>query len=363
MADRSTRRARPPPRRGISAQTTTAGPSPATSADEVVNRVAKAMNADDRMAQVGRLVRETQGNADARAGLRRAMADAVSREFMSPSEAGTTGEKAIKANRYKGVVSDLAPVLRLAFEPKKMETFTNVADDLDRANRSVSGSKLAGGSDTTQNAAQIVKHGGGHGGQARSLLGAVVTGAMGGHLFHGFEGALAGGGLGGLTYLLNTVRAAGIHDVQHLVSDALLNPDRARLYMHRTPMGDTMGQRAAGILRRSLLTYPAAVTTPSGAQQRAAGGRVDDEAVQPASPPLSSLPPLPAFLRLCNQPRDVVDARIKQMLEPQAPRADGKRDGAVDLRAIGDHDRAVAEHGRRQHAARNAVRGLHVTAR
>ncbi len=252
----------------------------ATSSDEVVNRVWRAMNADDRVAQVGRLVKETQDNRDARAGLRRAMADGLSREFMSQTEAGTSGEKAIKANRFKELVSDLGPVLGLAYDPGEMQTFRDVADDLDRTNRSISGSKLPGGSDSIQNQEQIAKHGGGHGaGQARSLLSAVVTGAMGGHLLHGhgLEGALYGGGLGGLSHMLNTVRAAGIHDVQHFVSDALQNPARARQYVNRVPLNDQGGRAAAGILRRSLMTYPAAITANRDPQpqQRAAGGRVE----------------------------------------------------------------------------------------
>jgi hypothetical protein len=54
---------------------------------------------------------------------------------------------------------------------------------------------------------------------------------MGGHI----PGGVAGAGSAAALYGLSTLRAAGLSKVDAMFRDALLNPDRARYYLAKSP--------------------------------------------------------------------------------------------------------------------------------
>jgi hypothetical protein len=92
-----------------------------------------------------------------------------------------------------------------------------------------------------------------------SLMVAMIEGARLGFEHHGIVGA-AGGAVaaGALPYLMGTMRAAGMGKANALVRDALLNPERARVYLSKMPASADSGKflGLASSIRRQLIGTP-----------------------------------------------------------------------------------------------------------
>jgi hypothetical protein len=187
---------------------------------DTVKAVKSALGAGNPAAAMAGLVRRVSGDPDALAGLRRAVVDLMRRDLTGNAEAGTTGLAAWKSDAFQGFLKQHRPALRSVFADDQLAAMKAVADDLRRANRSVAGSRLPGGSDTAQNAAAMAR-------RPASALWHLMLGAMGG----GVGGELAGvgsaaGGFAGA--LLQLGREAGLKKLDALLTEALLNPSLAR---------------------------------------------------------------------------------------------------------------------------------------
>ncbi|HEV7436322.1 MAG TPA: hypothetical protein VGO22_15845, partial [Pseudorhizobium sp.] len=142
---------------------------------------------------------------------------------------GTSGANLIKADAFQTFVKQSEQALRMAgLTDEQLRTMKNLAADLHQANRSVSSTKIPGGSDTMQNAlaAEAVGRGG-------SLLSRVLGNAAlaGGGGFLGGPVGMILGGTGGI--VATAMRQAGLSRIDELVIDALLNPERARMLMQK----------------------------------------------------------------------------------------------------------------------------------
>lgn len=159
---------------------------------------------------------------DAQAGLKRATLDYLKQRFISNTEAGDTGLGLLKSDQFQTFVREKRAALLPVFDKEGVDTLQALAADLRRANRSIAGAKLPGGSNTTQDTLAATK------GQAVSVLRYLVasgTGAGAGATVGGPMGAIAGTAA---VELMAMARRAGMRKVDALLTEAMLDPALAR---------------------------------------------------------------------------------------------------------------------------------------
>jgi hypothetical protein len=198
-----------------------------------VDAVASVLRSGDREQKFRELVGMVSGDTDARAGLQRALVEYINRNLKGTAEAGDTGQTLIKSDAFQKWAGRNKAALRQLFTSDQIEAISSVAADLRRANRSIAGSKLPGGSNTPQDVAAMEKHGG-----KSSFLGTLLAAEAGGAILEGATGGhsaiLRGAGIAG-TALMNAVRSSGLRKVDDLVSEAMLHPPLARELIAKVP--------------------------------------------------------------------------------------------------------------------------------
>lgn len=214
-----------------------------------------------------RLMREvaTEAKADPAAfkGLRRALVEYVEKRIMSTTEAGTSGEKAIRSAEAQKFLNANRTALAQVFTPEEMGTWNALSRDLARANRSISATKLPGRSNTAGDLAAMAKHGG----QRPSLLHAMArmlshVAAPGiGWLAEGPTGFMAGLAANYAGTLIGSARAAGITKMDELLTDAMLHPDLARALLAKAPVHPKGGAMVTLSKALQRLALPAAIVS------------------------------------------------------------------------------------------------------
>lgn len=288
-----------------------------------VKAVEGALRSKDPAAAFADLSRRVAQDPEAAAGLRRAVLDHMQARLRGNAEAGDTGLPLWKSDAFQTYVRQNAPALRQVFTADQMKAMEAVAADLQRANRSVAGSKVPGGSDTAQNVAALASLPGG------SILwrliggaGMAGSGAYGGAIAGGPVGAVAGAAIGGLAQL---GREIGMRRINDLLTEAMLNPSlAAQLLRKATPQEEP--QLLAQLTRRLTSTGflaagnvatsdPIPTTRPAIRQQAAAApvNRGPTPATAPApstSPQGAALDPLAQALAGRVQPQPSADPRM-----------------------------------------------------
>jgi hypothetical protein len=174
----------------------------------------------------------------------------------SNAAAGTTGSDVLKSDTFQMWLRQREPALRQIFSPEQIEAMRAVAADLKRASKSISGTKLPGGSNTAQDLAAGAKHSHGSPSMLAQLIGAEIVGSM---AHAGAEAVLPGSGflahaigtgasVGSL--VVNAMRQAGLAKVDDIVTEAMLHPGLAKtLLMRPTPKA---APSVISILKRQL---------------------------------------------------------------------------------------------------------------
>jgi hypothetical protein len=183
-------------------------------------------------ANMAQLVAAVRGNPDALAGLQRAVADHMTSALMGNKTGAGGIERTLKGDQVQSFLRLREPALQEVMTPQQMTSLRNVAASLERSDRSVSASKMAGGSDSLQIAAAgsasapttflgSLKH------SAISKAGTGLGGVFG-FLFGGPIGAVAGAAAGGagdmVVKAVQAAHEAGIRTVEDLVGNAILHP-------------------------------------------------------------------------------------------------------------------------------------------
>jgi len=197
---------------------------------DVVKSVGSIFGRNDSVQQMRALVKEAAKNPDAMTGLRKSIVEYMESKLISNTEAGTSGRNLIKSDAFQTFLGKNFTALRQVFSDEELNTMRAVAQDLKRANRSISSSKLPGQSNTAQDLAGMADHD-----MKASLLSKVFTHAVGGG-----AGFLSGGPLGSLvgvvgSHVLSGMREAGIRNVQDLIKEGMLNPDMAKALLMKAP--------------------------------------------------------------------------------------------------------------------------------
>jgi len=222
--------------------------------EDVVKTVGSIFNQTNAVGQMKALADATAGSqyggiSDGRAGLRRAIAEYVNNKFISPVESATSGQGTIKSASFQTFLKNNEAALtakdkagRSIFSPKELEAWKAIGEDLNRANRSISGNALPGRSTTAQDILPSLKQ------AEQSNLGLLAKMAIGmgaGYETRGTIGA-AGGVLGAIgNHIIGNARNAGLTKVQDMVVEILLHPELALPALERVsssskPAGNTL---------------------------------------------------------------------------------------------------------------------------
>lgn len=206
-----------------------------TDSSDVVRQIGSVFNSRDAVSRMQALSTATNGNPAAQAGLRRAVIEHIRTQFLSNAEAGTTGASTIKSDAFQTFMRTKSDVLAHVFEPQEIGALRAVATDLQRANRTINATKLAGGSNTAQDTVERAAHEG----TILSRIAMEGAFAAGGHaVTKTFSGGILGF-IGAKTYA--ALRDAGITHVDDLVKEAMLNPELARSLLQKVPKPSDKG--------------------------------------------------------------------------------------------------------------------------
>ena len=204
------------------------------SPDDVTRAVGSIFGRQDSQNVMMKLVGAMGKNPEAREGLRKAIVDYVLGRFVGNTEAATSRIGTIKSDQLQTFINQNKGALRIAgFGDDELKLMDNIAEDLQRANRSLASVKLPGGSNTTQDMISS-RAGKDSSVMLKILLASAGSGAGVGMLSNSMTGAAAMLGAG----VVGAMRQKGIHTVNDLVKDALLNPERARLLMMKASPGN-----------------------------------------------------------------------------------------------------------------------------
>lgn len=195
---------------------------------DVVRALGSLFNRNDSVKAFRQLATEASKNSEAMNGLRKGIVEYMQGKLISNTEAGTSGRDLIKSDQFQTFLGKNYTALRQVFDDNELKTMRAIAQDLKRANRSIASSKLPGGSNTAQDLASMKKYD-----LQPSLLSKILLHVIG-------YGAGAGTGLGGLagvigSHVLSGMRENGIHSVEELVRDAMLDPQLAKTLMMKAP--------------------------------------------------------------------------------------------------------------------------------
>ncbi len=183
-------------------------------------------NAADVM---GFLASRAAADPAARDGLRRAIVDHIQGRFLG-GEAGTSGTPQIKGQSFINFFRANQPALGKVFTPEETGKISAITQDLERAQRSIQATQLKGRSNTLQDYLLTKPHA-----PDKSILSNMAVQAMlalGGHYLAGPVGAMAGW-FGSKP--VGAMRNAGITRIDHLVTEAMLNPDLAKALLAKAP--------------------------------------------------------------------------------------------------------------------------------
>ena len=202
-----------------------------------VARVGRILRSDTGVATMRELAQRTANAPAARAGLQRAVVEFITRDLHGNVAAGNTGSTLMKADAFQTFVRKSMPALRQIFDEDQVNAIRDVAADLQRSQRSIAGTKIAGGSNTAHDLAAIGEHLGGHPSGINVLIWSELAGDAGEHV---------GGMLGKAVSMfgipvLKKMQDNGFKKVDQLVEEAMLHPELARSLLARVrPRADAM---------------------------------------------------------------------------------------------------------------------------
>ena len=247
---------------------------------DITKTVGGIFGAKDAVRQMTALAKQVASDPDAREGLRKAVADVILAKAKSVTESGASGVENINAATFQKFIRDNRATLKAAgFSDQEVGSMHAIAQDLQRSQRTLQATRLAGQANTAQDIIKSLETA--HGGHV-SLLNKLALGAMGGFETHGMTGAGVGAALGLGEHVLAARRMAGLAKANTMVRDAMLNPELAMALLKRAPIKPGLGSEAVLtklLARNSMFGATTAARESNRPQQQpapayATGGRV-----------------------------------------------------------------------------------------
>ena len=208
-----------------------------------VSVVAGMLRSDKRVALIAKLVDQLKDNPAALMGLRRAIVEHINSKLTGNAIAGQTGTKILESSKLQDFFKDNYAALSKIFPPDDIAKMKALAEDLQRTNKSISGTKLPGGSNTAQDTAH------GDHGDSSVLTQVVIAEAVGEGAEH-VAGSI-GKIIAPVTLVLNAMRQLGMKKVDAIVTEAMLNPNLARSLLMR-PRDASSAKMVGHVLGRQL---------------------------------------------------------------------------------------------------------------
>ncbi|WEK50973.1 MAG: hypothetical protein P0Y66_02535 [Candidatus Kaistia colombiensis] len=229
--------------------------------DDITRMVGSVFGRQDAAAVMGQLSRTVSGNPEAIQGLRKSVVDHMLGRLVSNTEAATSGRALLKSDQFQSFIKQNRAALKRIFSDHELNQMQAIADDLQRANRSITAVKLPGGSNTPQDMLAAAK-----GDSRKTILSKLAIAALG-----STAGGLGGGAIAILgANAVTAARKAGLNTIDDLVRDALLHPDRAALLLSTRPFKPDTGPAVALMKRYGQASITGAATTrddPGGAKR------------------------------------------------------------------------------------------------
>ncbi len=119
-------------------------------AADVTRAVGAIFDARNPVQLMRQLASGRQGQPRSDGGLRKAVADHLVQRLKSMTEAGTSGQKQLQAAGFQKFVANNEAALKEVLKPGEVSMLKAIAADLERSQRSVSGVKLPGRSNSPQ---------------------------------------------------------------------------------------------------------------------------------------------------------------------------------------------------------------------
>lgn len=199
-----------------------------------VTRVASILRSPTAVADMRTLAGRVAGDPEAKVGLQRTVAEHILRDLKGNKSGVAGDEKFLKGDQLQTFLRTREPALREVLTPAQLASLRNVAESLERSDLSVSGSKIAGGSDSLQIASAGNAAASTFLGQFMRKTGSAIT-TGGGTLLGSLLGGPVGAGIGFVSGLgvaaAQAGREAGLRTVDDLVANALLNPQLAAVLL------------------------------------------------------------------------------------------------------------------------------------
>lgn len=222
-----------------------------TNPDDVTRTIGSIFARQDAVKQMSLLRQAIGGDKQAIEGLRKSVVDYMVDNFVSNTEAATSGLGTIKSDQLQSFIAQNKSALKAAgFTEAELGLMDNIAADLQQANRSLAAVKLPGGSNTAQDTIAANAE------TPSTMLARIVitmgAGSVAGTVVGGPVGAVVGGVAAQMASML---RQDGLRKIDDLVKQALLDPQLARMLMMKVKPAQvkaatmTIGQR----FRRSAL--------------------------------------------------------------------------------------------------------------
>jgi Transglycosylase SLT domain len=244
--------------------------------DAVTKTVGSILKGTNATNDIQTLVDATKNNPDALAGLKQAVIDHITNNYIGNTEAATTGEPKINADSFQTFLKQAQPALSRVFSTEEMTRLNNIAADIQQSQRTLNATKLPGQSNTAQDI-----YAGGLPGQGKpstmlDFLGGALAGTAG-VAAHGALGAALAEPVGmAVTDMVQRLRLAGVSKVNDLVREAVFDPKVAAALMRKVngPQDFTSQDGAGQALLKALIapTVAATATKPQPKTQSALEG-------------------------------------------------------------------------------------------
>lgn len=220
---------------------------------DVVKTVGSIFNRADAVKEMRSLALEASKDPQAMEGLRKSVVEYMKDRLISNAEVATSGKNLIKADAFQTFIAKNHTALRQVFNDQEIGSMRAIAQDLKRANRSITAAKLPGGSNTAQDLAAMSENN-----LHQSLLSRLFTHALSVAAGLTGIGGISGAVIGGLgSRALLSAREAGIQTVEDMVKRAMLDPDLAKSLLMKAPKKIDTGSEltlAAKLRRMGLVT-------------------------------------------------------------------------------------------------------------
>jgi len=201
---------------------------------DIVNTVGSIYGRNDSLQQMARVRSAIRGDKEATEGLKKATVEYMMKRFVGNTEVAASGQAGIRSDQFQSFIRQNKQALRAAgFLENDIATMEAIAADLQRANRSIAGVRIPGGSNTAQDTLAAGDRAMSNFGRLLSVLGAGAGAYVSGPL------ASMAGVMGAQT--VSAMRRAGLETVDDLVADALLHPGVARILLSKAPYRPDQG--------------------------------------------------------------------------------------------------------------------------